>query len=555
MMNVRALRRHLKDYISENQVNHLEVVIVPWIAYTVEPFEWCDHNSGKSVTKEDISSAKLTGLTLAFRNNFNRILVLSGCYNGSGAEHAELEELLKSNLQWVTYDARSLYFGLFGEQIYLDLSEPIFDIKIVASLLLLGRTKADPHLPSNRKGWANSEAQEDMLSVSSLCQWLVKESGDAAPPPPDLHPQLIHLYDERKNAERTALQLVPLYEGLNRKISPQSRTYIEVIELPSIEANAWVEWVGVRICDHDLSYLGDWFSELESQPSKSKRVKEFLSSNKWLLQRPMPIGMDGRVHPVHTQNAAATGRSSFKQPKLQYIPKLLRALVQASPGNLILEVDYSSFDFSIAAAMFSDQNAIDCCMNGDPFSESIGGLDREQMKHAVQIWVHGGRELTLKTEMGISAALAQEIFRNLAFRYPQIDKGLRRIEATAREKGQIEISKGIVRTFNPNKSSDLWISSSAIATVLQGNGAMILKQAVSDIYKIYRGSSTFCFLTNHDSVLIETPREIAMATSKEVQTILEQAARKHIPNMPAKTKSMIGARWGKRSDMIAFDVV
>jgi hypothetical protein len=84
---------------------------------------------------------------------------------------------------------------------------------------------------------------------------------------------------------------------------------------------------------------------------------------------------------------------------------------------------------------------------------------------------------------------------------------------------------------------------------------MILKQAVSDIYKIYRGSSTFCFLTNHDSVLIETPREIAMATSKEVQTILEQAARKHIPNMPAKTKSMIGARWGKRSDMIAFDVV
>ncbi|HYX34125.1 MAG TPA: DNA polymerase [Oligoflexus sp.] len=558
MMNMNALRRHLEASISENQVKLLDVVVVPWLDYSVPPFAWFDECSQSVIEKEDISSTVLKGLTLAFRDKFGCIRNFSGSYDGSPVEHGELEALLKANVQWVTYDAKNLYFGLFGERIYLDWDQPIFDIRVVASLLLLGRTKVDPHLPSiyRERGQfpgGQGKADAEMVSVSSLSQWLLKDSG--ATPTPSPHPQLTHIYVEKTNAERTASQLVPLYEALNKEIPPRSRAYIETVELPSVEANAWIEWVGVRICDYDFAYLRGWFKDLGPQSSNSRKIQKFISDNKWLLSRPLQTGVDARVHPIHTQNAAATGRSSFKRPKLQYIPKPLRALVQASPGNLILEVDFSSFDFAIAAAIFSDQEAIDSCTNGDPFSESIGGFDRNQMKHAVQIWIHGGRESTLKKEMGITSALSAEVFRTLALRYPRINEGLKGIETMAREKRMIEISKGVVRSFPSKESSDLWMSSSAIASVLQGNGAMILKQAVYDVYKIYRGSSTLCILTNHDSVLIETPREIAKETREEVQYILTQAAKKHLPSMPAKTKWALGVRWGKRSDMKAFQVV
>ncbi len=63
----------------------------------------------------------------------------------------------------------------------------------------------------------------------------------------------------------------------------------------------------------------------------------------------------GRIHPSYTLNIAKTYRSSATDPNVQNIPKhdpdqkLLRKIIIPTPGNILLEVDYSALEVRIIA--------------------------------------------------------------------------------------------------------------------------------------------------------------------------------------------------------------
>jgi uracil-DNA glycosylase family 4 len=60
---------------------------------------------------------------------------------------------------------------------------------------------------------------------------------------------------------------------------------------------------------------------------------------------------DGRVHPTYTLLRTATGRTSAKAPNVQQIPRepVLRAMLSASPGNVLVSADYGAIEFRVAA--------------------------------------------------------------------------------------------------------------------------------------------------------------------------------------------------------------
>jgi len=60
---------------------------------------------------------------------------------------------------------------------------------------------------------------------------------------------------------------------------------------------------------------------------------------------------DGRVHPTYTVLRTSTGRTSARNPNIQQIPRdpVLRKMLSASPGRVLVSADYGAIEFRVAA--------------------------------------------------------------------------------------------------------------------------------------------------------------------------------------------------------------
>lgn len=90
------------------------------------------------------------------------------------------------------------------------------------------------------------------------------------------------------------------------------------------------------------------------------KLKQFLVSWKELL-----APQDGRLHPNFKIHGTVTGRISCVDPNFQQVPreKLLRNLISAPPGWILVEADYSQAELRIAAQMSGDKEMLHCFRN------------------------------------------------------------------------------------------------------------------------------------------------------------------------------------------------
>lgn len=155
-------------------------------------------------------------------------------------------------------------------------------------------------------------------------------------------------------------------------------------------------------------------------------------------------------------------------------------------------------------------------------------------------------------ELGISLDAATKIFAAIESKLPVIKAGMDQLERIGLEQGFAEIFPGLHRGPPDKPGSSSWTRSWLRNTPLQGLGAVIHKKGLVELYREFRGSETKCILTNHDSVLIETPIIATRSMRDLVEDILNKAAQKILPGVPTRAKGVVGIHWASKDVLRKF---
>lgn len=181
----------------------------------------------------------------------------------------------------------------------------------------------------------------------------------------------------------------------------------------------------------------------------------------------------GKVHSSYRQ-ILNTGRISSTRPNLQNVPgeKVYRSAFIASPGNTLIDCDYSSQESRIVADKCNDSIMVRFFNEGDP----IHGSDMHSMT-ATKMFslmrnepdlivtkkthpeertvaksigfklIYGGTSYTLKDDFGITEEEAQQFIDNYLGAFPALGKYLQVCRETAVKNGYIDIDEVVGRRY------------------------------------------------------------------------------------------------------------
>jgi DNA polymerase-1 len=151
-------------------------------------------------------------------------------------------------------------------------------------------------------------------------------------------------------------------KGTAVSIDAKSRTFLKAGRIPKAAAkfiNAYEAWSEVNTL-------------------LSRYIKNFEQS----------IKGDGRIHPSYSIVTTATGRSSTSSPSLQNIPatgngRIMRSLMVAPPGYILLALDQSQMELRIMAHCSQDENMLRVYQtDGDihtATAEVLAGKSKDEM--------------------------------------------------------------------------------------------------------------------------------------------------------------------------------
>ncbi len=274
---------------------------------------------------------------------------------------------------------------------------------------------------------------------------------------------------------------------------------------------------------------------------------------------------DGRVHTSYSQTGAVTGRLASSEPNLQNIPtrtelgRYVRRGFIASPGNVLVSLDYSQIELRIVADMAKDEamlNAFRCgqdihattaaAINNVP----LEAVTKEQRRNAKAInfgLIYGMSAFGLTNATGLTLSEAQDFVAEYFREFPGIKKYLDGIRRTAHETGFVETLLGRRRYFPALKSTLNQVlrnreEREAINAPIQGTAADIMKIAMIRIPPAMAkaGLHGRMLLQVHDELVIECPRSELDRTVQVARDVMENAYKLSIP---LSTEARWGSNW------------
>ena len=253
-------------------------------------------------------------------------------------------------------------------------------------------------------------------------------------------------------------------------------------------------------------------SQIENIP-QADLIKDFLMYQKreaqiksWLKV----LGDDNRVHGFVIPNGTITGRMTHRDPNMAQVPNLSSPYGKECrecwivPYNYkLVGIDASQLELRMLAHYMNDEEYTNEIINGDihTANQKLAGLEsRNQAKTFIYALLYGAGDEKLGTVVGggskVGAGLRQSFFDNLpSFR------DLKRRVSTASEKGFLKGLDGrkiFVRSEH-----------SALNTLLQGAGAIVMKQALLLFEESISNLKARIVANVHDEWQVEVHEEIA----------------------------------------------
>jgi DNA polymerase-1 len=277
----------------------------------------------------------------------------------------------------------------------------------------------------------------------------------------------------------------------------------------------------------------------------------------------------GRVHTSFNQTGSVTGRLASSDPNLQNIPirtelgrEIRRAFV-ASPGWVLMGVDYSQIELRIVAHMsedeamiqaFRDDQDIHAATAAAVFSVDIKDVTPELRRRAKAVnfgLIYGMSAFGLSRTTDLTLAEAEDFVKAYFERFPGVKRYLDEIRLLAGEQGFVSTLLGRRRYF-PQLAPGASVSEQARARAIreainapiQGTAADIIKLAMLRLPRALQeaGLSARMLLQVHDELVLECPEQEYQKTSQTVRRIMREAYQLRVP---LKTDAKAGTTWAE----------
>lgn len=281
------------------------------------------------------------------------------------------------------------------------------------------------------------------------------------------------------------------------------------------------------------------------------------------------VCQDGRVHPVHLQLHAETGRQGANLPNVLGFSKVLRNLVVPEDGYGIGEVDLSQIEVGIAAGFYNDHYLIRAFNSGDVYSDMAKGYfknelqpsdlqlssedfkkahgqKRASLKTCVLAILYGGTEHTIRTRLGCSQKSAVDMKQGFLEMLPQIRDRLSNGVLYDVRRGYVRLVSGLKVFLDPVLSEDAR-RRLAMNAPIQGSAAAVFKAAGNRLDKVYQKYGARLLIPLHDSYVFEAPLDCLSEVAELTRIIMCETVSEFFPSILARAEVNIAhpQSWNK----------
>jgi DNA polymerase I-like protein with 3'-5' exonuclease and polymerase domains len=254
---------------------------------------------------------------------------------------------------------------------------------------------------------------------------------------------------------------------------------------------------------------------------EAKTLAEYMMLQKRIAQIDSwleAIGTDGRVHGRVITNGAVTGRMTHHSPNMAQVPNSgspygleCRDLWTVEKGYKLVGIDASGLELRMLAHYMNDNVYTHEVTEGDihTANQTAAGLQtRNQAKTFIYAFLYGAGSAKIGSIVGGSAKEGQKLIDSFLRNTPKL-------KALREKVSRIYAKKGWLPGLDGRKLL-VRAEHSALNTLLQGAGAIVMKQAVVLLHKKLRQSKIdFKIVANvHDEWQIEVEESRAEEVGK-----------------------------------------
>ena len=294
----------------------------------------------------------------------------------------------------------------------------------------------------------------------------------------------------------------------------------------------------------------------ESTLKKIKHIKEakliadFLLYQKRIAQVSSWIDevKDNRVHGSVIPNGTITGRMTHRSPNMAQVPNIhspygkeCRACWSVPEGYKLVGIDASGLELRMLAHYMNDANYIEEVINGDIHStnQELAGLKtRDQAKTFIYALVYGAGDAKIGSiingDIKKGKALKNRFFSNL----PALKKLRDRVQQAA--------NRGFLKGIDGRK---IYVRSqhAALNTLLQGSGAIVMKQAMINLYQLIKlNTLDACFVANiHDEWQLQVKESQADCVGRLGVESIEKVTEQFNMRCDLTGEYKIGGNWSE----------
>lgn len=288
----------------------------------------------------------------------------------------------------------------------------------------------------------------------------------------------------------------------------------------------------------------------------------------------------GRVHPQLVQHGTETSRFSSNSPNIQNLPRnaseqyygltlpSVRDAFVAPGGYVFLCADYSQIELRVMAHLSQDEAMMRAFnedldphrMTQDKVKSEFGmTIDRTLAKITNFSTIYRISAKALSSKLGLPQDDAKKIIQAFYATYPKVRDYQKKAVAYARKHREIPTLGGYVRKLNypegscsKANSSQRWCScdwcrqasqedNKAINTPVQGTAGVIMKKAMVDLERTWRGTDNRILSQVHDELLCMVPDDDNVEKAKaQLSHCMENAMKLRVP---LKAEAGCGRSW------------
>ena len=284
---------------------------------------------------------------------------------------------------------------------------------------------------------------------------------------------------------------------------------------------------------------------------EAKLIADFLLYQKRIAQIHSwieAVGTDERVHGAVISTGAITGRMAHRNPNMAQVPSVnspygaeCRSCWIVDNGNKLVGVDASSLELRMLAHYMDDDEYTNAILHGDihTTNQQLAKLkSRNQAKTFIYALMYGAGNAKLGSIIGGSSRAGKQLREQFFDSNPSFKALTNRVERAS--------SKGYLKGLDGRKII-LRHQHSALNTLLQGGGAIVMKKALILLDNLLKlNAIDYKFVANiHDEWQIEVKETQADYVGELAVKCIEDAGKFFNMRCPLTGEYKIGDSWNE----------